>query len=91
MSQRASTRGDGVVLDDSSKEPKNVVKAATARVQPPPETPASISLRRWVVLSFWGVVIFLGLPIWWKTTTIYRASLPLQTMIDWAEGKVCSM
>jgi phosphatidylinositol glycan class S len=55
---------------------------------PPPETRESLWLRRLSILSFWAVVVFLGLPIWLKTTAIYRAELPLQDMTDWAEGKV---
>jgi phosphatidylinositol glycan class S len=55
---------------------------------PPPETKESLWLRRLSILSFWAVVVFLGLPIWLKTTAIYRAELPLQAMTDWAEGKV---
>jgi phosphatidylinositol glycan class S len=55
---------------------------------PPPETTESLWLRRLSILSFWAVVIFLGLPTWLKTTAIYRADLPLQEMTDWAEGKV---
>ncbi|KAF2132013.1 beta-lactamase/transpeptidase-like protein [Dothidotthia symphoricarpi CBS 119687] len=57
--------------------------------QPPPETKESIWLRRAAILSFWAVVVLLGLPVWLKTTAIYRAELPLQHMTDWAEGKVC--
>lgn len=56
--------------------------------QPPPETTESLWLRRYAALSFWAVVIFLGLPVWLKTTAIYRAQLPLRDMTDWAEGKV---
>jgi hypothetical protein len=26
--------------------------------------------------------------MWWKTTSIYRARLPLDDMRDWAAGKV---
>lgn len=55
---------------------------------PPPEKPSDVRRRSYIVLSFWLVVIFLGLPIWWKTTTIYRANLPLDGMFEWAEGKV---
>ncbi|KAH0537486.1 hypothetical protein FGG08_005704 [Glutinoglossum americanum] len=57
--------------------------------QPPPESPESIRVRTAVVFSFWAVVIFLGLPIWWRTTAIYRAKLPLGDMMAWADGKVC--
>jgi phosphatidylinositol glycan class S len=62
--------------------------AAKLTKQPPPETKESLWLRRLSILSFWAVVVFLGLPIWLKTTAIYRAELPLQDMTDWAEGKV---
>jgi phosphatidylinositol glycan class S len=73
---------------DSSSS-KGAVVAETAQKQPPPQSPESIRTRRLVILSFWAVVLFLGLPIWWKTTMIYRANLPLQAMTDWSEGKVC--
>lgn len=63
-------------------------EAARKRKEPPPETPANVRLRRWVIFSFWAVAAFLGLPMWWRTTAIYRAELPLQAMSDWAEGKV---
>lgn len=59
-----------------------------AQKQPPPESPKSIKTRGLVILSFWAVVILLGLPVWLWTTSIYRATLPLQDMLDWADGKV---
>src|SRR5690242_12011222 len=59
-----------------------------ARTGPPPESTESKWLRRAAILSFWAVVVLLGLPVWWKTTAIYRAELPLRDMTDWAEGKV---
>ncbi len=61
---------------------------ANAPKQPPPESPKSIKTRGLVILSFWAVVILLGVPVWLWTTSIYRASLPLQDMLDWADGKV---
>ncbi|KAH0560051.1 hypothetical protein GP486_003430 [Trichoglossum hirsutum] len=57
--------------------------------KPPPEPAESVRIRTLVVFSFWAVVIFLGLPIWWKTTAIYRAKLPLKDMMEWADGKAC--
>jgi len=70
-------------------EPRaRTVDAINMKKKPPPETKEAIMTRRWVILSFWTVVALLGLPVWWKTTTIYRADLPLQEMIDWADGKV---
>lgn len=54
----------------------------------PPEKPQAIWTRTKVVVAFWAVIIFLGLPMWWKTTSIYRARLPLEEMMHWADGKV---
>jgi len=68
--------------------PANAVSVATEKKQPPPEKPEEIKLRFFVLLSFWALIVFLGLPIWWKTTTIYRANLPLDQMMDWADGRV---
>ncbi|KAI9682136.1 MAG: GPI transamidase component [Caeruleum heppii] len=82
---------------------------ASVKRGPPPEKLESIRLRSFIVLSFWFVVVFLGLvsprqaastdyrlitagvkqPIWWRTTSIYRARLPLGEMMDWAEGRAC--
>lgn len=69
---------------------KNFRLASTAKPakKPPQENPQSIHLRTLVILSFWAIVIFLGLPVWLWTTSIYRARLPLQNMLDWAHGKV---
>lgn len=62
--------------------------AATAKKRPPPESLESIQTRSLVISSFWAIVIILGLPTWWWTTSIYRARLPLQEMLEWADGKV---
>jgi len=61
----------------------------SSRKQPPPEKPSDVRRRTFVILSFWLIVVLLGLPIWWETTTIYRANLPLGEMLEWADGKVC--
>ncbi|KAI1074857.1 phosphatidylinositol-glycan biosynthesis class S protein [Whalleya microplaca] len=60
------------------------------RKPPPPEKPEDITRRSLVIASFWLIVLCLGLPIWWKTTAIYRANLPLSQMMDWADGKACN-
>ena len=65
--------------------------AIPAIKQPPPEQPESIRERSFVVLSFWAVVILLGIPVWLWTTSIHRANLPLQEMLDWGEGKACKL
>ncbi len=61
----------------------------TQKKLPPPEKASDVRRRSHIILSFWLIVLCLGLPIWWKTTTIYRADLPVQEMLDWADGKVC--
>ena len=68
--------------------PADAKAATTAPKQPPPEKPEAIRLRTKVVFSFWAVILLLGLPTWWRTTSIYRAELPLQEMLNWAEGSV---
>ena len=40
-----------------------------------------------LVLTDGQAVIFLGIPLWWKTTNIYRAKLPLELMDEWSDGK----
>jgi phosphatidylinositol glycan class S len=59
-----------------------------ARKTAPPEKPESTRIRTRVVFSFWAIILFLGVPVWLKTTSIYRAALPLQDMLDWAESAV---
>jgi GPI-anchor transamidase subunit S len=77
---------DSGILQSRPDKPKTAVDA---KKQPPPEKPEAVWLRSKVVFSFWAVIIFLGLPMWWKTTSIYRARLPIQEMLEWSEGTVC--
>jgi hypothetical protein len=74
-----------LIIASSTDTPLDAVRS---QKQPPPESRESIWLRRLAILSFWIVVVFFGLPIWLKTTAVYRAELPLQEMTNWAEGKV---
>ncbi|KKK24276.1 hypothetical protein ARAM_004399 [Aspergillus rambellii] len=53
----------------------------------PPESPSAIQTRTKVIAAFWAVILFLGFPIWWQTTSIHRATLPIQDMMEWAGGK----
>lgn len=57
--------------------------------EPPPETIKTIQLRRLIIVSFWVITAAIGVPIWWATTAIYRAKLPTEEMMDWANGRVC--
>lgn len=71
---------DDINISDSSR--------VASTKQPPQELAESIYIRRLVIFSFWVVVVVFGLPTWWWTTSIHRARLPLQDMMDWADGKV---
>lgn len=74
---------------DASESTTSTTKTTTiGRKEAPPEKLSDIKRRTWVIISFWLIVLFLGLPIWWKTTAIPRANLPLDEMMDWADGKV---
>ena len=73
-----------------SEEETKPLSAAKLSKRPPPETSESSRLRGLVIVSFWAVVIFLGIPIWLWTTSVYRARLPLDHMLAWAHGKVQS-
>jgi phosphatidylinositol glycan class S len=78
--------GAGLPTDDAA--PENAVSAAPKKKEPPPESAESFRIRSLVIFSFWAIVLFLGLPVWWRTTAIYRARLPLSQMMDWADGRV---
>jgi len=85
---QSGTNVDDKDARESEGVPANAVNAVPKKKEPPPESPESIRQRIYVVLSFWAIIIIVGLPIWWKTTAIYRASLPLDQMMDWADGRV---
>jgi phosphatidylinositol glycan class S len=84
-------RGRNVPMD-TDKPTENVAVASSpppTTKEPPPQSQDGIRTSQLVILSFWAIVIFLGLPIWWKTTSIYRANLPLKAMTDLGNGKIC--
>ncbi|XP_063833293.1 GPI transamidase component PIG-S [Ostrinia nubilalis] len=41
-----------------------------------PKSESEESNRMWASASFVGVLIIIGLPLWWKTTEVYRVALP---------------
>ncbi|KAF9893594.1 GPI transamidase component [Aspergillus nanangensis] len=75
----------------SSSTPTDTTMSSKSSVQrlPPPEKPEAVWTRFKIIAAFWAVIVFLGFPIWWKTTSIYRARLPVQEMVEWADGKTC--
>ena len=88
--------GEGFSESSTALDDKPAISSRTeiskvaSKKQPPPESTENTRVRQWVIISFWAIVIFFGLPTWWWTTSIHRAYLPLQEMKDWAEGKVYS-
>jgi phosphatidylinositol glycan class S len=86
LTEAAGAKANGKDVKETA--PPNAVDVAYKKKEPPPESAESIRLRAWVIASFWIIVIAVGLPIWWKTTAIYRANLPLDQMMDWADGRV---
>jgi phosphatidylinositol glycan class S len=89
--EMGETSGTEVLSDASTRnamdKPTDVV-ATQAKKEPPPEKAEAVRIRSFVVWSFWVVILLLGFPMWWQTTSIYRARLPLQEMMEWADGKV---
>ncbi|KAK3674841.1 GPI transamidase component [Recurvomyces mirabilis] len=61
-----------------------------AMPSPPADPPEGQWTRRWIILSFWAIIVCFGLPHWLMTTSTYRASLPLDAMNSWArEDQIC--
>lgn len=80
---------EGAVVGEATGDETNFTLVSKDKVsKPPPESREGVRVRSLVIASFWAVVIFLGLPVWLWTTSIYRARLPLREMTDWADGKV---
>ena len=93
MAKERNREGNSETAEDVQPEkgrrsPKNAIAALKAPKSPPPESSKSIRIRRQVLASFWIVVILFGIPLWWWTTTVYKASLPVQDMLNWAGGRV---
>ena len=84
-----SSKPEGLESSKISSPDTPTMSSKTETIQsPPPEKPAAILTRTKVIAAFWAVIIFLGFPIWWQTTSVHRARLPIQEMVDWASGKV---
>lgn len=47
----------------------------------PAESPREVRIKSRVIWSFWVIILLLGLPTWWATTSIERASLPQDLML----------
>jgi len=79
-----------VPSDADQTKVSEVVAEAARTIAPPQESRQHVQRRRLIILFLWAIVLAIGLPIWYNTTAVYRAVLPLQLMTDWAEGRVCN-
>lgn len=43
-----------------------------------PKNDSSEALRMWSAISFSVLILGLGIPLWWKTTEVYRVALPFE-------------
>ena len=78
------------VPEQESYEATSTIVVNSHPKKPPAESLASIRVRSLVISSFWVIIILGGFPVWWWTTSIHRENLPLQEMLEWADGKVRS-
>ncbi|CAG8612064.1 1296_t:CDS:2 [Paraglomus brasilianum] len=46
--------------------------------------------RRLIIASFWTVIL-IGLPLWWKTTDVYRAQLPFTEIEQWSRWEASNL
>lgn len=69
----SSKDGTAAVIDSNSDTHRFEELAPPGA--PPPPAFQSDRIRRWIVLSYW-VVLLLGIPFWWYTTSIERLALP---------------
>lgn len=85
------TSSDGLLrdADSSAEEPTSSghsgheSQAPRRIIQEPGE--ASRLTSRWLLFSIWAIVIFLGLPLWVKTTWTERRSLPSRQVQRWVD------
>lgn len=71
-------RGPGTAAYGSpgSASGTGLAPAPTSGVSVRPSVPPEVVRGKRAALFFASVAIVLGLPLWWKTTETYRASLP---------------
>lgn len=84
----SANKTDGLDADANVTPEVAQVKTVSATKNPPPENERSIWTRTKIILSFWVVIFCVGIPMWWQTTSVYRARLPFQEMLDWDHGTV---
>ncbi|KAK9718128.1 Phosphatidylinositol-glycan biosynthesis class S protein [Popillia japonica] len=63
-------------MDSNSETPE---KTADDRFKDDPEA----IYRIYSIVSYFVVLVIIGVPVWWFTTRVYRAPLPLDEMLDY--------
>lgn len=70
--------------------PTTAVSALTSKQKTTPfESPQAISLRRRIIISFWLLILLLGLPLWISTQRVIRSPLPEADINAWSSGQAC--
>ncbi|KAG8874275.1 GPI transamidase component [Tulasnella sp. 331] len=59
----------------NAPDPANASEVLVPEGAPPPPSFQSGRIRKWIVVSYW-IVLALGIPFWWYTTSIQRLGLP---------------
>ena len=76
----------------TSSDVPSAPASTASRLSPSLESHSSFSLersRQYVsALSILAVALFVGLPVWWKTTEVYRCPLPYKEISDLADRQV---
>jgi hypothetical protein len=62
MASQTGAKSD-VLMQDDKDAPANTVIATLKNIEPPSEKPENIRLRSYVFLSFWAIIVLVGLPI----------------------------
>lgn len=49
------------------------------------------SIQHTAALSFGFICLIIGIPLWWKTTEVYRVNLPYSDIADLSNTKVTKL
>lgn len=78
--------------DETSGPPTSTPAPSLSSPPPSPSPSSSSSLdksRQYIsALSILAVSLFIGLPVWWKTTEVYRCPLPYKEINDLSVNQV---
>ncbi|GAA6059298.1 hypothetical protein JCM10212_006691 [Sporobolomyces blumeae] len=61
------------------------IPATNPPLSEPRSPPVDRRTRRWILASFWAVVL-VGVPFWWHTTSLERRPLPVHRIEEWTRS-----